>query len=77
VRSGNQILRAGYPEPITRYFAELPERGIEILRGVYPEHGIEILHCVQDDKRRAQDDNVRVQDDARRYLWLSLRTPVS
>jgi len=30
---------------------------IEILRGVYPEPKAEILHFVQNDRRRAQNDN--------------------
>ena len=33
------------------------EWAIEMLRGVYPEREIEILHFVQDDERRIRRDN--------------------
>jgi hypothetical protein len=35
----------------------------EILHGVYPEPMAEILHFVQNDRRRVQNDRRRVQND--------------
>ena len=37
-----------------------------MLHGVYPERENEILHFVQDDRRRVQHDRRRVQQDRRR-----------
>jgi len=42
-----------------------------MLHGVYPEHGIEILHFVQDDKRRIQHDSRRAQHDRSEVLRMT------
>ena len=48
-------------DPFTEFS---PERAIEMLCGDYPERRSEILHFVQDDRRRAQHDSRRIQDDS-------------